>query len=152
LTWRVGNFAKKRKTMKRLFLLLAFVIPFVGYCHGQSALKNYQCSKCATVVKSDRSPSSLNCRAGGSHQWHNLGGVGQENYCCKKCGTLLESRRSPSTLGCPAKGSHQWNKLGRIGNVTYQCRKCGIAVNNERTPSSLGCPQGGSHQWNKLSR
>lgn len=107
-----------------------------------ASIKNYQCGKCATIVKSERTPSTLNCRAGSSHQWYNLGEVGQVNYSCKKCGTLLESKRTPSTLGCPAKGSHQWNHLGHVGNTTYQCKKCDVTINNERTPSTLGCSQG----------
>ena len=104
-------------------LLLIAMLMIGGLCsHNSNGLRNYQCSKCATLVKSERTPSTLNCRADGSHQWHELVEVGQENYNCKKCGTLLENKRSPSTLGCPAKGSHQWNHLGHVSNTTYQCR------------------------------
>ncbi len=100
-----------------VLLLLLFNYPESG------VVKNYQCSKCSTLVKSERLPSTLNCRTGGSHQWYYLGEVGQENYNCKKCRTLLESKRIPSTLGCPTKESLQWNHLGHVGNTTYQCKK-----------------------------
>ena len=115
--------------LKYLLFALGFFMSVEFMPAMDGGLKNYQCSKCATVVKSDHTPSSLYCRAsGGSHQWNNLGEVGMEVYSCKKCGTWLESKRTPSSLGCPAKGSHQWNHLGRSGNNTYQCRKCGLTT------------------------
>lgn len=92
--------------LKYLLFALGFFISVEIMPAMDGGLKNYQCSKCATVVKSDHTPSSLYCRAsGGSHQWNNLGEVGMEVYSCKKCGTWLESKRTPSSLGCPAKGS-----------------------------------------------
>lgn len=74
-------------------------------------MKNYQCKKCSTALQSDRTPSTLNCPSGGSHQWTDLGEVGINNYQCKKCGLLVKSKNSPSTLNCPGGGSHQWTKL-----------------------------------------
>ena len=58
--------------MNKLLLAIIVLCSFGGTMHSNGSLKNYQCSKCATVVKTDRSPSSLNCRAGGSHQWNKL--------------------------------------------------------------------------------
>lgn len=150
-------FALKKQhgdVMWKTLITLAFclMIGSTGTINTNGKMNNYLCSKCGTLVKSASTPSSLSCRAGGSHRWNNLGEIGEENYCCKKCGINVESRRTPSSLGCPESGSHQWNHLGHMGNSTYQCKKCGLTINNDRTPSSLGCPQGSSHQWTKLTR
>lgn len=102
--------------------------------------------------KSDRTPSTLGCRASSFHQWVDLGDVGMENYVCKKCGLHLESHRTPSTLGCTASSFHQWVDLGHIGCHTYQCRKCGLTIHgDDKTPSTLGCTAASFHQWNKLN-
>lgn len=112
--------------------------------------KNYQCTKCGTLIQSDSKPSSLNCRSGGTHQWQDLGAVGTENYQCTKCRIHVESQQKPHTISCTSGGTHQWQDLGKIGSDTYQCRKCGLTINSDGKPSSLGCTNG-SHQWNKLN-
>ena len=91
-------------------------------------LRNYQCKKCGTLVKSTSTPSSLNCPARGSHSWQNLGEMGSENYCCKKCGTWVMSRNSANSLVCPAGYSHSLNHLCHVGEYSYQCKKCGLVI------------------------
>ena len=71
-------------------------------------MKNYQCTKCGTLLQSDRRPSSFDCRAGGMHNWQDLGDVGAENFQCEKCGLHVESHRRPSSFGCTKGGMHQW--------------------------------------------
>ena len=97
--------------MNRLFLFLTLLFPVVGYYYGN--LFYYQCSKCGTVVKSEQMPSTYGCPARGSHQWHQLGKVGNSVYQCRKCGVFVNNERTPSTYGCPQGGSHQWHKLTR---------------------------------------
>ena len=138
----------KRVMSKFVVYYLAFSLLMVM----GGGLRNYQCKKCGTLVKSTSTPSSLNCPARGSHSWQNLGEMGSENYCCKKCGTWVMNRSTPSSLGCPAGASHSWNHLSRVGEYSYQCKKCGLVIPSQRTPSSLGCPQGSSHSWTKLGR
>lgn len=132
-----------------LFLMMLFVsMPPSG---RTGELKNYQCTKCGTLMQSASKPSSLGCRAGGSHHWNELGAVGTENYQCTKCKLHVESHDKPSSIGCTEEGSHHWNDLGRIGTDTYQCQKCGLTIRSASKPSSIGC-NFGSHQWNKLNR
>ena len=132
-----------------LFSMLLFISTPPSGRTGE--LKNYQCTKCGTLMQSTSRPSTLGCRSGGSHQWNELGPIGNENYQCIKCKLHVESHQRPSTLGCTAGGSHQWNDLGRIGTDTYQCQKCGLTIRSAERPSTLGCNTG-SHQWNKLNR
>ena len=75
------------------------------------ALKNYQCSKCGTLVKKDGTPNTSGCPSGGSHSWKKLGDVGDIPYQCSKCGTLVNSKGTPESSGCPSGGSHSWKKL-----------------------------------------
>jgi len=74
-------------------------------------MKNYQCKKCGTVIKSNNLPSVIGCPEGSTHQWINLGNVGDKNYQCRKCGTVVQSSSQPSLLGCPDSTAHQWIKL-----------------------------------------
>jgi DNA-directed RNA polymerase subunit RPC12/RpoP len=74
-------------------------------------MKNFQCKKCRTDLQSDRTPNTINCPSGGSHQWTDLGEVVPANYQCKKCKLLVKSKNTPSTFNCPNEGSHQWCKL-----------------------------------------
>ena len=122
-----GASSKSQKSRRTFFrqvfatkgIILFFLLFFVGISgliyaeQQQKIMKNYQCKKCRTALKSERQPSSLNCPKGGSHQWHDLGEVGTVTYQCKKCGLLLKSKNQPSSLNCPNGGSHQWNKLTR---------------------------------------
>ena len=142
--------SKNKRDMTRM-IVLSLVVGLIATVAG-SNLRNYQCKKCGTLVRSTSTPSSLNCLAKGSHSWQNLGEMGNENYCCKKCGTWVMSRSRPSSLGCPTGSSHSWNHLGHVGEFSYQCRKCGLVIPSNSTPSSLGCPTGNSHSWTKLGR
>lgn len=63
--------------MTRCLLVIGVILTVGITTQLYSSIKNYQCCKCATLVKSERTPSTLNCRADGSHQWHELGEVGQ---------------------------------------------------------------------------
>jgi len=72
---------------------------------------NFQCKKCGTLIQSEKIPLSFNCPSGGSHQWTNLGKVGNYNFQCKKCGTLIQSEKIPLSFNCPSGDSHQWTKL-----------------------------------------
>jgi len=74
-------------------------------------MKNYQCSKCATHIKKDSTPSYGGCPKGGNHDWKDLGTVGNDNYQCKKCALLVQSKSTPSYGGCPSGGNHDWKKL-----------------------------------------
>jgi DNA-directed RNA polymerase subunit RPC12/RpoP len=74
-------------------------------------MKNFQCKKCGTNLKSDKQPSSLNCPSKGAHTWTDLGEVGSFNYQCKKCALLLQSKSQPSSLNCTSGGAHTWTKL-----------------------------------------
>jgi len=77
-------------------------------------MKNYQCKKCSTHIKSASRPSVSNCPSGGHHQWTDLGEVGSDNYQCKKCSILVQSKNRPSVPNCPSGpsgGHHQWTKL-----------------------------------------
>ena len=74
-------------------------------------MKNFQCKKCSTHLKSANQPSSFNCPSGGMHQWTNLGDIGDSNYQCKKCALLLQSKSQPSSFNCPSGSMHQWTKL-----------------------------------------
>jgi hypothetical protein len=95
--------------MKKLTLILLFIssITFAVVL----TMKNYQCSKCATVIQSSSLPNSNGCPKGSSHSWHNLGEVGDKNYQCKKCGTVIKTNSLPSSNGCPSGSSHSWSKL-----------------------------------------
>ena len=114
-------------------------------------MKNYRCKKCGILIKTERQPNALNCRAGTYHDWNDLGEVGCENYRCKKCGLLVESKNAPSPLGCTAGGYHNWQDLCPIGTDVYQCKKCGILLYASKSPSVYDCPSGGYHQWNKMN-
>ena len=76
-------------------------------------MKNYYCSKCGTLLQTEKDPRSQGCPAGGTHQWRDLGEVGPLNYQCVQCGLLLKSAKDPrSGVTCKATGKpHQWNKL-----------------------------------------
>lgn len=74
-------------------------------------MRNFQCSKCGTLISSDRMPSSIGCPSGRTHEWHNLGECGDTIYQCRKCGTLVNSERMPSSIGCPSGRTHEWTKL-----------------------------------------
>ena len=114
-------------------------------------MKNYQCKKCGILIKTERQPNALNCRAGNYHDWNDLGEVGCENYRCKNCGFLVESKSTPSSFGCTAGGYHNWQDLCPIGTDVYQCKKCGILLYASKSPNAFDCPSGGYHQWNKLN-
>ena len=70
--------------MKTILITLILILtPFFTMDNSTGAKnKNYQCTKCKTVIQSDHTPSSYNCRAGGTHNWQDLGAVGNENYNC----------------------------------------------------------------------
>ena len=74
-------------------------------------MKNYMCKKCETLLQSATVPHVFNCPSGGSHQWTDLGSVGNNNYQCKKCAVLVKSSGVPHVFNCPNGGSHQWTKL-----------------------------------------
>lgn len=76
-----------------------------------SKLKNFQCQKCETLVRKDKSPTSGGCPKGGNHNWKDLGTVGNDSYLCKKCSTLVKSKAIPTSYGCPNGGNHSWKKL-----------------------------------------
>ncbi len=139
--------------MKKLIFVLTLVLSGVMFTAsnvGNAGLKNYQCRKCALLVRSENVPPAMGCRADeGGHLWQELGPVGAMNYHCMKCRVNVESRWEPNMQGCPASGNHQWNKLGKIGPLNFQCRKCGLTVRTEDTPNPIGCPNGGNHQWYK---
>jgi RNA polymerase sigma factor (sigma-70 family) len=113
-------------------------------------MKNYLCRKCKTVVQKSSQPTSFNCPGGGSHEWTDLGNVGDTNYQCKKCATPVEASGHPASFNCPDGGNHQWTDLGKIGDDHYQCEKCSTEIMAERQPASFNCPEGGSHRWTKL--
>ena len=146
---------KKFGTMKKRLLLVMFLVAtglvFVASGVRNAGLKNYQCRKCAAVVRAENIPPTIGCRVDGTHQWQELGPVGMQNYHCVKCRTNVESRLEPSMQNCPNGGNHQWNPLGKKGPLHYQCRKCGLDVRSADTPNSLSCPNGGNHQWYKMA-
>lgn len=74
-------------------------------------MRNYMYHKCETLVQNSSRPNPLNCPEGGTHQWTDLGAVGDKNYQCKKCGVLVEASGLPCPLNCPSSGTHQWTKL-----------------------------------------
>lgn len=74
-------------------------------------MKNYQCKKCATHIKSSSRPITFNCPSGANHQWTDLGTIGNDNYQCKKCAVVVQTKSHPSSFGCPAGSNHQWTKL-----------------------------------------
>ena len=74
-------------------------------------MKNYLCGKCLTLVQMSSKPKSVNCPSKGSHQWTELGNLGNDNYLCKKCAVLVKCQSSPSVSNCPSNGSHEWTKL-----------------------------------------
>lgn len=74
-------------------------------------MKNFQCQKCGTVIKSNGQPNSSGCPEGSLHKWFNLGEVGGRNYQCRKCGIQVQSDGTPNSSGCPSGSLHQWNKL-----------------------------------------
>jgi DNA-directed RNA polymerase subunit RPC12/RpoP len=76
-------------------------------------MKNYLCLKCGIHIKNASNPNTSGCPKGnGSHNWTNMGDVGDTNYQCKKCGLLLQSKSTPSTSGCPeGNGQHNWIKI-----------------------------------------
>ena len=74
-------------------------------------MKNYQCKKCSTHLKSASKPSSFNCPDGGMHSLTDLGQVGTDNHQCKKCGLLVQSKSKPSSFNCPSGSMHSWTKL-----------------------------------------
>jgi DNA-directed RNA polymerase subunit RPC12/RpoP len=74
-------------------------------------MKNYQCSKCATLVQEDHQPSYAPCPKGSSHSWIDMGNVGSENWQCSKCFIQLKSDHQPSYAPCPKGSSHGWTKL-----------------------------------------
>lgn len=76
-----------------------------------SHLKNFQCKKCETLLRSKCIPSVFNCPSGGHHTWTDLGEVGENAYQCKKCSTLVRSKSTPSSFNCPSDGMHDWHKL-----------------------------------------
>ena len=46
-------------------LVIGFILTAGITTQINCSIKNYQCSKCATLVKFERTPSTLNCRACG---------------------------------------------------------------------------------------
>jgi hypothetical protein len=114
--------------------------------------KNYLCRKCEKLTQSSTKPKVLNCPEGRSHQWTNLGNVGDENYYCKKCDVVVQTSECPASFNCPIGGNHQWTDLGKVGDNDYCCDKCGAYVLSSEKPSSLNCSEGGSHKWAKVER
>ena len=74
-------------------------------------MKNFQCSKCGTLLNSNSTPRTDKCPSGGLHDWRKLGDVGNTPYQCRKCGTLVKSNSIPRTDKCPSGGLHDWRKL-----------------------------------------
>lgn len=106
------------KNYKAIFLALIIMITAISFIFlssssslAQSALYNFQCSKCATVVQKSIMPQGASCSAGGAHYWHKLSEVGTNPYQCKKCGTVINAKTSPMSAACPSGGGHAWNKL-----------------------------------------
>jgi DNA-directed RNA polymerase subunit RPC12/RpoP len=72
----------------------------------------YQCSKCATLVKNNRSPDSAGCpEDDGKHNWRKLAEFGDTNYQCAKCGTTIQAKTAPYSAGCPKGRAHEWKQL-----------------------------------------
>lgn len=75
------------------------------------SLKWYSCNYCGTSIKKESSPSSSGCPKHSSHNWHNLGEVGDINYQCKNCGIVVQTKSSPSSYGCSSSSSHNWTRM-----------------------------------------
>ncbi len=119
------------------------------------AISWYLCKFCATLIRTDNTPSNLNCSKSNVHVWTRLSDVGPNNYFCKKCGTLIQGTMSPkpSNIGCPNTDngtSHIWYSLGVIGVTNYRCINCGTILRSEKYPNSNGCITGSNHYWKKM--
>jgi RNA polymerase subunit RPABC4/transcription elongation factor Spt4 len=68
----------------------------------------YCCKNCGQAIKKDSSPSSSGCSKSSSHDWYELGEVGDKNYSCKNCGLMIQTKSSPSSSGCSKSSSHDW--------------------------------------------
>lgn len=74
-------------------------------------MKNYLCTKCATLIQRDSTPSSSSCPKSGTHSWQYLGEVGDKSYQCKKCATVVKATAIPLSSTCPNGGTHSWSVL-----------------------------------------
>ncbi|MDR1245127.1 MAG: hypothetical protein LBJ98_04040 [Endomicrobium sp.] len=78
-------------------------------------MQNYLCSRCGTLLQSERTPINSNsCIDRKWHIWVSLGEYGNNIYRCEKCGILVHSERNP-TNGNSCKGSrwHEWRLIQR---------------------------------------
>ncbi|GMO34629.1 MAG: hypothetical protein Ta2B_15060 [Termitinemataceae bacterium] len=78
---------------------------------SSGGIRNYQCNKCGTVVKSKSTPSAQGCPSATFHNWCSLGAIGDISYQCNKCGTVVQAQSTPSAQGCPNDTFHNWTKL-----------------------------------------
>jgi DNA-directed RNA polymerase subunit RPC12/RpoP len=75
--------------------------------------KIYQCKYCGIVIQSFHYPNPEGCQNSSTHNWYNLGDVGDKNYQCKYCGLVVQSSHYPYRYCCPNEvlGSHTWYEL-----------------------------------------
>ena len=147
-------FSKKTQNKRKMITFVASIM--LALClqlqnSNPPPMRNYQCKKCGILIKTERRPNTLNCRAGSYHDWNDLGEVGDENYRCKRCSLLVESKNRPTALGCSSGGYHDWQDMCPTGTDVYQCMKCGILLYASKSPNVFDCPSGGYHQWNRIN-
>ena len=131
-----------RKTFAVLSALFLLTVPAFG-----KDRYHYVCLKCRLRIIKDTRPSSIRCKAGGSHEWNMLGKVGPRIHVCLKCHMLVSVASRPDSPHCKAGGSHDWFFLALRGKETYYCGKCGLKLRTSARPSSPHCKAGGSPEW-----
>ncbi len=95
--------------MKKFLIILA-LLPILTLATTLT-LSYYECSKCRTLIQSNAFPSAFNCPSGSTHNWCNLGEVGDRNYQCRKCGILVKTKNYPNSFNCPMGSMHYWYSL-----------------------------------------
>ena len=134
--------------MKTFIFLMCLVFCMTSF--GADIPRVYLCRKCDISVIKAKRPNTLYCSAKGSHNWIDLGIVGENIYHCRKCRKIVYTAKRPNLIYCSAHGSHTWDLLGQVGKNQYQCRKCSIKISVRNRPSTIYCPAGGSHNWTDL--
>lgn len=110
----------------------------------------FVCKACNQKQRALSTPSRAYCLKAETHDWINLGEVGDVNYHCKHCGTTVLTSKTPRERDCSTAGTHTWTNLGKIGNKHYYCKECGVTILAGAEPTNINCSHAELHTWAEL--
>lgn len=65
---------------------------------GADIPRVYLCRKCDISAIKEKRPNTLYCSAKGSHNWIDLGIVGENIYHCRKCRKIVYTAKRPNVI------------------------------------------------------